>query len=725
MKKIIILNIFAVILLAFMCSTSLAFTDSTTFADYQFSENNEAFIDETTRVGSYANDDATLMCSMSDGMDYQTLTGNFDGDTDKEFIIISASAVKIYDNDCSVNEELSTGLTLLSQPSLYNETTIAFIGRNTSGNEFAFLYGINPLTKIAQNEIINQNAFTGVTCLEDIYCYALASNTTQTTAIKWNASGNTQYSHTNVDVIQSNYGSPALDRFVSSTRDSLVTSCDANNNGQWGFCVFNADDLTLDTFFSTDGIFDDITYDSGLILNQKWINQPMLSSVTGGNNKLVTSYTTCKDEAGDDYISHLFMFNNDGSEYQSTDITMSDNLGGTCAGTAANKFINWGTSPVVKHLNDATTVYCIRWGYSTLGGFTCVDKNDATILQRSSGTWSDMVLNPISTHIPLFSVSMLNDTSDRDLVTSFNILDNDLNETGFRLDATPLNPSKIANGSIIFEDFDNDGSLDILFSDSSGTRLISSAIFTNAVPNIYNNLSRGGYGSNLGFDSPICLNNTITFTAQECGGTVTSCNYDNDVATDKELISTNCGQEADGSVSVSHTTNKVDGTLSTAQPSYSCFYNKTGTFNVRLYLEDDKNAGDLTQYNTEVIVVNVIDGVPGLTCNIGVPAGVGSEVDEGTDPTGIDDSIDSTLGIFFGTSQKLKLIVSMGLFIGIMASVASQTKNGFVLASSGLATLIMLTFLGLIPAYIMILLMVGMIMLIIVGRFMLSDNSSS
>jgi len=674
---------------------------------YQRYANNEGFIDEGSETGSYASDDITLLCSMADGMDYQSLTGNFDADSDTEFIIISSSSIKVYDNDCSISEELSAGLTLLSQPSMYNDTAIAFVGQNASGNNFMYLYGLNPIAYIMSDEIDSSyTAFTGVTCIEGNFCYALGSNTTESTAFKWNSTYTLQNIESSVKTIQSNYGSPAVNYFVSSTRYSVATSCDANANGQWGFCVFNADDLSLDTYFSTDGIFDDITYSSGLILNQKWINQPMLSSVTGGNNKLVTSYTTCKEEAGDDYISHIYMFNNDGSSYLSRDNTMADNTGGTCAGSASNQYASWGTSPVVKHNVLGTAVYCARWGYSTTGGLSCVDKDNNLVLSRISASWSDMRLNPVSTHIPLFSVNLLNDTTYRDLVTQFNIIDNSISETAFNFSNTVMNSNDRGNLSMSFDDFDADGSLDLLFTSSAGTVLGGSASFVDLIPTLTDTFGRS-------YTNPVCNNTALRFSAKEYAeeNTQTSgTNYYNDINTQTERLVADC--YGNGTLTY--------GNYSLANPYVDCPYTSIGTYYATIYLQDTGNSADLTQFDDVNILV--IDGTAGITCNADSLA-IGEDSIEG-DAVSEDISNPSTAGLgnfldfFTGGDANSQIFIGFALLTiivlatgGYLASVThSGVAVGIAMGIVGVAGFVCLTAIGLFPVWILVLIMLMMIL---------------
>jgi len=275
------------------------------------------------------------------------------------------------------------------------------------------------------------------------------------------------------------------------------------------------------------------------------------------------------------------------------------------------------------------------------------------------------------------------------------------------------------DSTVTLADVDGDSELEVIVSTASSTKIFFST-FENLPPTIWNNLSYGGY---FGYYNPVCVNTTITFEAQECGGTVTDCNYDNDASEDTERIVTNCGFDTSGSPNSNPDTHLENGTPALANPQFSCYYNQTGVFNVRMYLQDQADLTDYTVYNTQKISLTVIDGVQGVTCNVpgSYVSDPGDQAAEATGTEAIDSAIDSTLGILFGTSQTVMLIVSMGVTIGL--AVAAATVAGPVgFAGAALLSSILFTFLGMLPAWIFILILISMVLMVVISKFITNNG---
>jgi len=75
----------------------------------------------------------------------------------------------------------------------------------------------------------------------------------------------------------------------------------------------------------------------------------------------------------------------------------------------------------------------------------------------------------------------------------------------------------------------------------------------------------------------------------------------------------------------------------------------------------------------------------------------------------VDDAFDSTIGIIFGTSTLLKFLISIALIIGIMITVAQKTSSSVVIGLSGLMMTIFVTVSGLMPIYVLILIVISSI----------------
>ena len=99
---------------------------SNNWGSFQDTPENEGFLADED--GLFIEGNTTLTCSMGTGMNYQTLTSDFDGDGVNEFVIWDANSIKVYEDDCLIDYELSIPAgTLLSQPDLFNSTHAAFI----------------------------------------------------------------------------------------------------------------------------------------------------------------------------------------------------------------------------------------------------------------------------------------------------------------------------------------------------------------------------------------------------------------------------------------------------------------------------------------------------------------------------------------------------------------------------------------------------------------------
>ena len=206
----------------------------------------------------------------------------------------------------------------------------------------------------------------------------------------------------------------------------------------------------------------------------------------------------------------------------------------------------------------------------------------------------------------------------------------------------------------------------------------------------------GEYGSVPDYESPICVNDTVTFEAKDCGGGSAFCNYDNDFISDAEYLVTDCGYLASDKVGDDDLDN----------PEISCDFNSTGIFSVRIYLRDNANPADSTQYDD--LVVTVIDGEPGVTCSIGSKEpepGPGPGPSPG--PT-IDDDVEATIGLLLGTTPTLRLIIGLGLVIATVSMVGVSTGKAALGGLGGFIMLLMVTALGLVSLWITILALAGL-----------------
>ena len=251
---------------------------------------------------------------------------------------------------------------------------------------------------------------------------------------------------------------------------------------------------------------------------------------------------------------------------------------------------------------------------------------------------------------PIISARVLSTSETTfDLITGKVILEL-ISSSGMRfLNFTTSSPTGSLDNTAYpaVEDVNGDGVLDICTQRSGQTACVTSGQ-GNGVPTLNNSLTNGGYGSAPGVaNAPICVNTTVTFSATECGSV--PCNYFNDVLQDTERLATNCGQGSNGFPTGSTTDGLENGTLVNTRPNFECFYNQTGLFSVTIFLQDDANLGDETQFNTQALLVNVIVGQDGVTCNTGssIPAGATGALPTGL-PSGQEEQIAEVWDILFG-----------------------------------------------------------------------------
>jgi hypothetical protein len=158
----------------------------------------------------------------------------------------------------------------------------------------------------------------------------------------------------------------------------------------------------------------------------------------------------------------------------------------------------------------------------------------------------------------------------------------------------------------------------------------------------------------------------------------------------------------------------VNGSFDDVNPTFLCYYNQTGTFYVRLYLQDSFNTDDHSAYNTQTIFFNVINGVPGSTCNlISIPP-----ADLNTTPSSASSSEINNAGTAFfddltGGNTDSKLLIAMALIVGIIAMTYSGTKNTMISIIAGIVTMVCSMAFGLFPIWIFILILVAMMLIII------------
>ena len=182
---------------------------------------------------------------------------------------------------------------------------------------------------------------------------------------------------------------------------------------------------------------------------------------------------------------------------------------------------------------------------------------------------------------------------------------------------------------------------------------------------------------------------------------------------------TNCGQNADGSPSTDFTTNIVSGSDSLATPNYQCYFNQTGIFNIRLYLQDTFNTDNYSEYNENTISIQVIDGVSGSTCN------VGDELITIPDETPVAPTTSEETTIsddLLGGDEKLLLILGLIVVIVVTGIVGYYIKSELVVLATAFFSVMAMTFIGWLPPTILIISLIGLALLLVFFLTMKPSN---
>jgi hypothetical protein len=195
--------------------------------------------------------------------------------------------------------------------------------------------------------------------------------------------------------------------------------------------------------------------------------------------------------------------------------------------------------------------------------------------------------------------------------------------------------------------------------------------------------------------SPVCENTTVLFTATQ--GTT----YTNDFSTDLELLQAACGNRASFGELVTGTAN--DTTI-----SVSCLYNRSGSWNARVYLQDTSNLDSFGQYADYPITV--IPGIPGSTCNVGSITEGGaleSQAPPGGVPSPSANPFIQFLNVILGGDANFKLLAGLAIVIaaGILTAVATQMAGLAIFVA--ILAFIACVALTLIPVWFLILALLG------------------
>jgi len=699
--KPIIILILLTIILSF--STSASFEAE--WGEYQDDPSNRGFVHDTYAIW----EEVGTVISKNTGSDYQPLIIDWDNDSIKEIILFTSTFISVHDNLLNIEDQLNIGTSIMSQPTMYLNGSDAFLTLITTNSLNTYTYnGTDIILENTTKINTTGNSVTGVKFAHGYIYFASSINATHSNFYK--IAGD-DFEIINETLIIANVThNPAIGDIDIDDIDEIAIICNPANSG-WGLCVFDGDTGGLEIGFSIDGII------GGLLTKgtSDYIKSPLMYNVDGTTDtEIILGYTisgTCGGVANN-YLPKISVFNSDGSVMWSK-IGNTGTLFPGCPNAGNEPY--WISQPFIAENN--------------FGGMLCFISNGDTVNEIYEHLGCLNVLDGVvnwSTINPLTNINII----DKDITSGAAVYRQEgydyivLGQFVYRVDGTfaaNITPQISSSYEYAIADTNRDGNANFVYSNPTITKLASSS-HVNQVPTLYNNLSYGGYGNNYGYSTPICINTTVTFSAQECGSTA-SCNYDNDGSTDIERIVGNCGQNSDGTPSTSFTNNIANGTLSRTNPSFQCFYNKTGIFNVRHYLQDNSNLDDFTQYNSETVVVNVINGQSGVICNIPEPVNPGETEDDviSSQEEQTNQAVEDTFGILFGTgsqSNSLKLVVGIAIVIAIIVMAAQNgITNGMALLGIGMLGVVLVTFIGLLTPAILLLIIMIFILFMLFSRF--------
>lgn len=540
---------------------------------------------------------------------YQPMIADIDGDGSLEVINSLSNSVQVFEVDSNNNFYLGSAFDIgAAQFSPYTVTK-----RYDSDDYLEFAYGHNTKIGLLQYDGISitteLNATLNATygsvlgapvCLNISNIFRCIFTTRDSANIIHLISlfrNNTLGNHLKTEYIGTYdkriYASkfPVYEDLHNTGHIILIFPCDDDSDGNTGVCAYDSFTNALDTSFSGDGKIDDI---NGLT-SENPVDMKLMSYYTGSGN--FNLLLMCEGVFAGTQTGSFNVISSSGSvlatrtfDTSTFQITGSMAVGNFLSNTYydACLFYNKGTtSSNIKCYSSknlsvsyfATAAHNILHGLILIGS-GAGGSQPLTIADYGLGNYNSIFAgNKIVTLSPSLKTNSLGSYS--------------------QLMSIPI-------------DFNQDGTGDVC-----GAYLNNFVcVRTNATNNPPVLDPARLYSGYYGYYPVVCLGSDTTFRAQECGGSITACNYNNDLAADQERMISNCGKNAAGYPSSDKLTNIETGAFAGSQPEFSCQYNHTGVFHVTIYLEDGANIGDRNAFNPDEIAIQVLNGTDGVTCNI-------------------------------------------------------------------------------------------------------------
>jgi len=618
------------------------------------------------------------------GNNYQPIASDWDNDSVMELIGSQNNVLYIYTLSSTgvltLENSFNMGATQDSQGYMFDNVSnkLLMIGFGTT--MYSLRYNGSSLDK-SINATLNNASISGITCITlggGQGCYWIAgSNLTESNPLDLSTMTQT----TNFSAYTFSTDAPTM---IDSDQDGdyeIITMMKVGGANQY-LGVIDRATLALDTTFSTDGLLSLSATNMGnphvisynlvqgfgteicaLYQTHPGANPVMIECVDYAGNSLLSATIQADAFAGDPVIGTIFLADVDGVD--GFDV---------CA---------YGVSEAGgSHIN---TISCWNGWDGSL---------DLVFTESFPDTYFGAGIADIMT-----SADMDNDGKDDFLAGNYIFYSNGSTSNTNTTISAMLN---IAS-NIIPVDISGDDILDVCGQYTSETFCATTNVAVNVIPTLTNSLLKS-YGN------PVCNGSTVRFTGKEydevIGRTVTADDYYNDGATDQEKLVADCYGN----------TSLTNGSLSLAAPYVECTYNAPNTYYAKVYLLDDHNTGDYTQYQS--FTIQVIAGIPGSTCGTEVDVlsdddGIADTDLSGATPSEIDQGWTALFGWLTAGNSSAKLLIGFMLFLMLVVGVAvglarlgvsGSALSVLVMLVSGLG-FILLTIIGLFPVWILVLLL--------------------
>lgn len=711
--------IFILILLPVLASAQLFY--GSTWSQYQQNSRNTGAFTYTPTNASFAG-----YANLPTGSGRETMFADLNNDGLNEVILYSGNYVYVLDAGLNVlyshnnQKDMQSNPALIlnaptSSPNSYSQSVIiennSFAVTRWNGNVWNTSYFTIPnMTSCTNWDGIKCNDYAGIGYGIN-QCYAVCYNGTTTRLFKYDPGA----LHVTPFVSMGNISIDGLHTGVlydldNDADDDYVFVCDANHNNKYGICVLEGSGQ-LETYYNGTGYTDDM---SGFVNASANIYNPIVYNLDNvGDSEIIASYSLNGSDC-----SEIKALRASGTTYWIN------------SGNATNTAIwcNYPTytsaqisQPFIAYRNNTVNICTTHGGVGGAGTaatsrFACINGLNGNPDYRYELSGSLIVT--IQNSKIYSSASYFNLNSDSNLVAGGYLINVLVNGTT----SAPYNFSGKLDSTYRYSlgDINKDGGIDVVATSNSSTGNTYIFFSGNAVgaisnPNAMwnNNLTNSGIFGYFA-NSPICKGTNISFQAYECPH-VGGCSYNNSIFTyEKERLVIDCGNGQ-----------TVYGALNNNAPLAMCTYSTTGQFKATIYLQDENHLSDYTQ--VQYIQVPVIDAIPGTTCNI--PSAF-VDTPNGNGQTPVDTAAmvgqgwEDLINILTGTNSVIKMILGVFIIIMMIVGIAQYTTATIVMVIITFLGTILNVVMGLWPAYILILILIGGLLMFLIGKFITSNKES-